>query len=114
MPTNLSTDYGVYFFIFCGMASPRSELQETLYERLFLGYPHFVHPADPALWSKHDYNHCVHNTTVYLQKLKCKIKCTISDLVFITNVTRYGRRLATKCSVNPVKATKGLEFQLIK
>ena len=66
MPTDLSTDYGVYFFVFLGVASPRSELRETFYERWFLGYPHFVHLASPALWSKHDYDHCVHNTTVYL------------------------------------------------
>ena len=66
MPTDLSTDYGVYFFIFRGVASPRSELWETFYKRLFPGYPRFVHPAGPALWSKHDYDHCVHNTTIYL------------------------------------------------
>ena len=32
MLTDLSTDYGVYFFVFRGVASPRSELQETFYE----------------------------------------------------------------------------------
>ena len=66
MQTDLSTDYGVYFFIFCGVALPRSELQETFYEQLFPGYPRFVCPAGPALRSKHDYDHCVHKTTVYL------------------------------------------------
>ena len=66
MRTDLSTDYGVYFFVFHGVASPRSELRETFYEQLLPGYPRFVHPAGLALRSKHDYDHCVHNTTVYL------------------------------------------------
>ena len=66
MRTDLSTDYGVYFFVFRGVASQRSELRETFYEQLFPGYPHFMQPAGPALQSKHDYDHCVHNTTVYL------------------------------------------------
>ena len=66
MRMDLSTEYGVYFFVFRGVASPRSELWETFYERLFLGYPRFVRPAGPALRSKHDYDHCVHNTIVYL------------------------------------------------
>ena len=47
-------------------------------------------------------------------RFKCKIKCTISDLVLITTVTHYGQHPAIKCSINLVKATKGLEFQLIK
>ena len=41
-------------------------------------------------------------------RLKCKIKCTIFDFVFVMTVTHYGRRSAIKCSVNPVKAIKGL------
>ena len=32
MLMDLSTDYGVYFFVFRGVASPRSELRETFYE----------------------------------------------------------------------------------
>ena len=61
------------------------------------------------LWSKHGYDNCVHNTTLFIKtRFKCKIKCTIFDPVFITvtTVTRYGQHLAIKCSINPVKCYK--------
>ena len=96
-------------FRFCRVASLRSELWETFYKQLFLGYPCFVHPDGPALRSKHDYDNCVHNTTLFIKiRFKCKIECTIFDPVFITvtTVTRYGRRSAIKCSINPVKCYK--------
>ena len=100
-------------FRFHGVASPRLELRETFYERLFPGYPHFVCPGTLALRPKHDYDNCVHNTILFIKtRFKCKIKCTIFDPVFITvmTVTRYGWRLAIKCSVNPVKCYKRVQI----
>ena len=62
---DLGTDYGVYFFIFMGVASPKTELRMTSYERLCPGYSRFVHPDDPALQSRHDYDDNIHNSTIY-------------------------------------------------
>ena len=62
---DLSTDYGVYFFRFHRVASPKTELQMTFYERLCPGYSRFVHPDGPALRSRHDYDNNVHNSTIY-------------------------------------------------
>ena len=62
---DLSTDYGVYFFRFHGVASPKTELRMTFYEQLCPGYSCFVRPDGPALWSRHDYDNYVHNSTIY-------------------------------------------------
>ena len=62
---DLSTDYGVYFFHFHRVASPKMELRMTFYERLCPGYSRFVRPDSPALWSRHDYDNNVHNSTIY-------------------------------------------------
>ena len=58
-------DYGVYFIRFHGVASPKTELQMTFYERLCPDYSRFVRPDDPALRSRHDYDNNVHNSTIY-------------------------------------------------
>ena len=52
-------------FHFHGVASPRTELRMTFYERLCPGYSRFVRPDGPALRSRHDYNDNVHNLTIY-------------------------------------------------
>ena len=62
---DLGTDYRVYFFRFHGVASPKTELRMTFYERLCLGYSRFVCPDGPALRSRHDYDNNVHNSTIY-------------------------------------------------
>ena len=62
---DLGTDYGVYFFRFHGVASPKTELRMTFYERLCPGYSRFVCLDGPALWSRHDYDNNVHNSTIY-------------------------------------------------
>ena len=73
---DLGTDYGVYFFFcFHGVASPKTELRMTFYERLCLGYSRFVHPDGPVLWSRHDYGNNVHNSTIYsLKKTRLSTK----------------------------------------
>ena len=63
---DLGTDYGVYLFHFHGVASLKTELRMTFYERLCPGYSRFVHLDGPALRSKHDYDNNVHNSTIYL------------------------------------------------
>ena len=62
---DLGTDYGVYFFRFHGVASPKTELRMTFYERLCPGYSCFVRLDGPALRSRHDYDNNVHNSTIY-------------------------------------------------
>ena len=62
---DLGTDHGVYFFRFHGVASLKTELGMTFYERLCPGYPRFVRLDGPALRSRHDYDNNVHNSTIY-------------------------------------------------
>ena len=62
---DLGMDYGVYFFRFHGVASLKTELRMTFYERLCPGYSRFVRPDVPALQSRHDYDNNVHNSTNY-------------------------------------------------
>ena len=63
---DLGTNYGVYlFFRFHGVASPKTELRMTFYERSCPGYSRFVCPDGPALRSRHDYDNNVHNSTIY-------------------------------------------------
>ena len=60
---------GIQLFRFYGVALLKSDLRETFYERTFPGYSRFVRPDVPALWSRHDYDNNVHNTTIYSQTL---------------------------------------------
>ena len=62
---DLGMDYGVYFFHFHGVASPKTELRITFCERSCLGYSRFVRPDGPALRSRHDYDNNVHNSSIY-------------------------------------------------
>ena len=62
---DLGTDYRVYLFRFQGVASPRSELRITFYERLYPVYSRLVRLDGPALRSRHDYDNNVHNSIIY-------------------------------------------------
>ena len=63
---DLGTDHGVYFFFFYGVASPKSELRETFYERMAQVILVLCVCHCPALRSRHDYDDNVHTfTSIY-------------------------------------------------
>ena len=56
---------GYNFFRFHGVASPKTELWMTFYERSCPGYSRSVRLDGLALRSRHDYDNNVHNSTIY-------------------------------------------------
>ena len=64
--TDLSTDHGVYFFRFSRSGITEIGITGYFLRAIVPGLSPFRASGCPALQLKHDYNHCVHNTTVYL------------------------------------------------